>query len=141
MPQENEAAISAADVPIAGDVFVSVEMSRSKWVVGLHSRLVDKIALHTMACGEVDALLTLIDRTRAKLAVAVTGAPTVVVCYEAGYEGFWLHRRLVALGIRVVVIDPASPLVDRRAKRAKADRIDAPLDIPLDHKPGPRGTG
>ena len=125
MPQENEAAKSDADAPIAGDVFVSVEMSRSKWVVGLHTRLVDKIALHTMACGDVDALLALIDRARAKLAVAVTGAPAIVVCYEAGYEGFWLHRRLVALGIRVVVIDPASLLVDRRAKRAKTDRIDA----------------
>lgn len=49
----------------------------------------------------------------------------MIVCYEAGYEGFWLHRRLGALGIRVVVIDPASLLVDRRAKRAKTDRIDA----------------
>jgi transposase len=45
--------------------------------------------------------------------------------YEAGYEGFWLYRRLIVLGIRVVVIDPASLLVDRRAKRAKTDRIDA----------------
>jgi transposase len=48
-----------------------------------------------------------------------------VLCYEAGYEGFWLYRRLSPLGIRVVVIDPASLLVDRRAKRAKTDRIDA----------------
>jgi len=37
----------------------------------------------------------------------------------------WLYRRLIALGIRVVVIDPASLLVDRRAKRAKTDRIEA----------------
>lgn len=47
-----------------------------------------------------------------------------MVCYEAGYEGFWLYRRLASIGIRVVVIDPASLLVDRRAKRAKTDRID-----------------
>jgi transposase len=87
--------------------------------------LADKIALHAMACGDVDALLRLIDRARAKLAAAELGAPAVVICYEAGYEGFWLYRRLTALGIRVVVIDPASLLVDRRAKRAKTDRIDA----------------
>ena len=42
-----------------------------------------------------------------------------MVCYEAGYQGFWLYRLLASIGIRVVVIDPASLLVDRRAKRAK----------------------
>ena len=100
-------------------------MSRSKWVVGIHTRLADKIGLHTMACGDVEALLALIDRTRVKLVASGSNSPAAMICYEAGYEGFWLYRRLVALGIRVVVINPASLLVDRRAKRAKTDRIDA----------------
>lgn len=113
------------DAPTGGDIFVSVEMSRSKWVVGLQTPLAGKIALHAMACGDVDALQALVERARAKLAAAGNVAPAVVICYEAGYEGFWLHRRLTALGIRVVVIDPASLLVDRRARRAKTDRIDA----------------
>lgn len=54
-----------------------------------------------------------------------TGAADVPIlcCYEAGYEGFWLYRRLTAAGVRV--IDPSSLLVNRRAKRAKTDRIDA----------------
>ena len=113
------------DAPAGGDIFLSVEMSRLKWVVGMQTPVADKVALHALACGDVDALLALIDRGRAKLASAGIPAPAVVVCYEAGYEGFWLYRRLIALGIRVVVIDPASLLVDRRAKRAKTDRIDA----------------
>ena len=92
---------------------------------GIHAPLADKIGLHTMACGDVDALLALIDRTRAKLITSGSNSPAAMVCYEAGYEGFWLYRHLVALGIRVVVINPASLLVDRRAKRAKTDRIDA----------------
>lgn len=125
MPRVNDIAVAVEDAPAGGDVFVSVEMSRAKWVIGLHTRLTDKIALHATTCGDVDALLALIERARVKLAAAGNGAPVVIVCYEAGYEGFWLHRRLVALGIRVVVIDPASLLVDRRAKRAKTDRIDA----------------
>jgi transposase len=100
-------------------------MSRSKWVVGIHTPLADKIGLHTMACGDVEALLALIDRARVKLVASGSNSPTAMICYEAGYEGFWLYRRLVALGIRVVVINPASLLVDRRAKRAKTDRIDA----------------
>ncbi|MCZ3380678.1 IS110 family transposase [Rhizobium sp. AG207R] len=121
MLEENDA---VTDAPIGADIFVSVEMSRSKWVVGIHSPSTDKIALHSMTGGDVDALLALVDRARAKLASSAC-EPAVVVCYEAGYEGFWLYRRLTTFGIRVVVIDPASLLVDRRAKRAKTDRIDA----------------
>ena len=49
MLRENQGTISKQDQPTCGDIFVSVEMSRSKWVVGIHTRLADKIALHTMA--------------------------------------------------------------------------------------------
>jgi transposase len=48
----------------------------------------------------------------------------VISCYEAGYDGFWLHRQLSTHGIRNYVIDPASLQVDRRARRVKTDRID-----------------
>jgi transposase len=50
MLQENEGTISTQDQPTGSDIFVSVEMSRSKWVVGIHTPLADKIGLHTMAC-------------------------------------------------------------------------------------------
>ena len=118
-------AIGTGEVPRDSGIFVSVEMSRSKWVIGVHSALADKIALHSMACGDVDALLGVIDRMRARLSAAGVVSLAVLIGYEAGYEGFWLRRRLAAEGLRVVVIDPASLLVDRRAKRAKTDRIDA----------------
>jgi transposase len=125
MPQDNHATTMVVAGPAGSAIFVSVEMSRLKWVVGVHTPLAEKIALHAMACCDVDALLMLIERMQIKLVAAGFGTSAVVVCYEAGYEGFWLHRRLVPLGMRVVVIDPASLLVDRRAKRAKTDRIDA----------------
>jgi transposase len=48
----------------------------------------------------------------------------VITCYEAGYDGFWLHRRLEEHGVCNYFLDPASLLVTRRAKRAKTDRID-----------------
>jgi transposase len=48
----------------------------------------------------------------------------VVSCYEAGYDGFWLHRLLEAHGVRNYVIDPASVQVDRRARRVKTDNVD-----------------
>jgi transposase len=49
----------------------------------------------------------------------------VVSCYEAGRDGFWLHRVLCGAGIENRVIDPTSLLVDRRARRVKTDRLDA----------------
>ena len=48
-----------------------------------------------------------------------------VSCYEAGRDGFWLHRYLQSRGIDNVVVDSASLEVDRRLRRAKTDRIDA----------------
>jgi transposase len=51
----------------------------------------------------------------------------VVLGYEAGYDGFWLHRRLTAEGITCWVMDPGSLQVDRRARRAKTDRLDAAM--------------
>jgi transposase len=49
----------------------------------------------------------------------------VVSCYEAGRDGFWLHRVLCGAGVENRVIDPTSLLVDRRARRVKTDRLDA----------------
>lgn len=107
-------------------IFIAVEMSRSKWVVGTHVPTSDKVSIHTLEWGDVPALLVLVERLRSR-AAGTNGAADVPVlcCYEAGYEGFWLYRRLTAAGLRVLVIDPSSLLVNRRAKRAKTDRIDA----------------
>ncbi len=49
----------------------------------------------------------------------------VVSCYEAGRDGFWLHRYLLSLGIANLVVDSSSIEVNRRKRRAKTDRIDA----------------
>ena len=51
-------------------------------------------------------------------------APSIVICYEAGYDAFWLARFLQARGIECLVVDAASMQVNRRARRAKTDRID-----------------
>ncbi len=49
-------------------------------------------------------------------------APTVTLCYEAGYDGFWLARFLEQRGIECLVMEPASLQVNRRARRVKTDR-------------------
>jgi hypothetical protein len=50
--------------------------------------------------------------------------PSIILCYEAGYDAFWLARFLEARGIECLVIDSASMQVNRRSRRAKTDRID-----------------
>ena len=66
----------------------------------------------------------LCERIRTRVARETKKRVEIISCYEAGYDGFWLHRLLEAHGIRNYVIDPASLQVDRRARRAKTDGID-----------------
>jgi transposase len=63
--------------------------------------------------------------TAAKRRFGLSDATPVRSCYEAGRDGFWLHRALTAAGISNVVVDPSSIAVDRRQRRAKTDRVDA----------------
>lgn len=106
-------------------IFVAIEMSRSKWVVALHTPLADEIGCHAIAWGDALALRALIERQRVRVEGALGAAPEVLCCYEAGHEGFWLQRLLGAAGLRALVIDPASLLANRKARRAKTDRVDA----------------
>jgi transposase len=110
--------------PQPATLFVALELSKAKWLVGLHSPMADKVSRHTIAGGDAPALLMLIGAARQRAEAGLGGAVRVVTCYEAGYDGFWLHRLLVAHGIANQVIDPASLLVNRRARRRKTDRID-----------------
>lgn len=122
-----EKEVAAPAVSVATDpIFVAIEMSRSKWVIGTHVPTATKVGIHAVEWGDVDGLLQLFARLRGRAADATgTADAPILCCYEAGYEGFWLYRRLTAAGVRMIVIDPSSLLVNRRAKRAKTDRIDA----------------
>src|SRR5829696_1815150 len=86
--------------PASATLFVALELSRSMWLVALHSPLSDKVSQHRIEGGDVEGLLALIARKREQ-AQARLGRPIrVVSCFEAGYDGFWLHRWLCAHGMR-----------------------------------------
>src|SRR5437868_12141837 len=104
--------------------FVALELSRRTWLVTMHSPDRDKISRHKVEGGDHAGLLALIDRVRERAARALGAVPAVVSCYEAGYDGFWLHRLLMAAGIKNYVFDPSSIAVDQRARPVKTDRID-----------------
>ena len=110
-----------------GTIFVAIELSQKTWLVTLHSPERDRISRHKLEGGDDAGLLALIERVRARAAGKLGTAPQVVSCYEAGYDGFWLHRLLSGAGITNLVFDPASIAVEQRSRRAKTDRIDGEL--------------
>lgn len=108
-----------------GAIFVSLELSRSKWLITSISPGGDeKMSKHEVAAGSVDALLCRFAALRGKARVRRGEGCPIVVIQEAGLDGFWLHRVLESEGIESHVVDPASIAVPRRRRRAKTDRID-----------------
>jgi transposase len=103
----------------------AIELSKVSWGIGVHRPSGSKIGRHQSKPGDAKELLELIERVRSQEARKLGRPVEVITCYEAGYDGFWLHRVLEAHGIRNYVLDPASLQVNRRARRAKTDRIDA----------------
>jgi transposase len=121
---------STAGTPTAdhnGTIFVSIELSQKTWLVTLHSPDRDRISRHKLEGGDHVELLALIEKVKVRATEKLGSVPGVVSCYEAGYDGFWLHRRLQAAGIVNFVFDAASIAVEQRSRRAKTDRIDGEL--------------
>ena len=86
-------------------LFVALELSKSTWLVALHSPAADKVSQHRLAGGDVDGLLALIGRKREHAQITLGRPVRVVSCYEAGYDGFWLHRLLCERAIDNHVLD------------------------------------
>ncbi len=82
-----------------GTILVAIELSRQSWLVTMHSPDRDRISRHKLCGGDHAGLLALIERVQERAARALGSVPAVVSCYEAGYDGFWLHRRLMAGGL------------------------------------------
>jgi transposase len=104
-------------------IAVAFELSDARWVIGLQRGASGRVSVHAVAANDVAGACRLIERERA--AVERQGQRArVVTCYEAGRDGFWLHRALAERGYTNHVIDPASIAVPRQRRRAKTDRID-----------------
>ena len=108
-----------------GAIFVSLELSRSNWLVtSLSPGKGEKMSKHSITAGDVAGLLKLFADLKRK-AMARTGQSyPIITIQEAGLDGFWLHRALQQEGIESHVVDPASIATPRRRRRAKTDRLD-----------------
>ena len=103
-------------------LYLAFELSNTHWKLGFTIGHRKQPRLRTITAGD---LMELQDEVhRAKKRFRLPDDILVVSCYEAGRDGFWLHRYLTSVGIENLIIDSASIEVNRRAKRAKTDRMD-----------------
>ena len=106
-------------------IFVSLELSRSTWVVtSLSPGAGEKMSKHTVPAGAVPALLLRFDELKRKAKARTGTSFPIITIQEAGLDGFWLHRLLKSEGVESHVVDPASIATSRRRRRAKTDRLD-----------------
>ena len=109
----------------AATVLVAIELSKSAWVLAVHDPITDKISRRRVDSGDTAGLIAICEKARGAAAGRLLKPVDIECVFEAGYDGFWLQRRLQQEGIACRVMDPASLKVDRRARRVKTDRIDA----------------
>jgi transposase len=108
-----------------GAIFVSLELSRSTWLItSLSPGKGEKMSKHTIKAGDTGELLKLFAQLRHKAQARTGESYPIITIQEAGLDGFWLHRLLQQEGIESHVVDPASIATPRRRRRAKTDRLD-----------------
>jgi transposase len=104
-------------------LYLAFELGWTHWRLACSTGVGARPRHRTIAARDLEALRLEIERARKRFGLPAD-AP-VVSCYEAGRDGFWLHRFLEAAGIRNLVVDSSSIEVNRRARRAKSDGLDA----------------
>jgi transposase len=108
-----------------GAIFVSLELSRSLWLItSLSPGAGEKMSKHSVRSGDVAGLLARFAHLKQKAQARTGRIFPILVIQEAGLDGFWIHRVLQGEEIESYVVDPASIATSRRRRRAKTDKID-----------------
>jgi transposase len=119
------ATLASNDTTNAAMLYMALELSASKWRLAFGADGTERVRQVVVDAGDLAGLSQAIERAKAKLGLAPEAAVSSV--YEAGRDGFWLHRWLLAQGIDNRVIDAASVELRQGKKRRKTDRLDAAL--------------
>jgi transposase len=115
---------SRGDFIAVGDrLFVSFELGLKDWKLAFASGMGERAWVVTVRPRDLVSLSEALERARRRL--GLSSGCRIFSCYEAGREGFWLHRQLTEMGVVNLVVDSSSIEVNRRARRAKTDRLDA----------------
>lgn len=103
--------------------YVAFELGSTTWTLAFTTSPGQRARLRRIDAGDLAGLEKEVGMAKVRFGLPLEAA--VRSCYEAGRDAFWLHRWLVAQGIENLVVDSASIEVNRRARRAKTDRLDA----------------
>src|SRR5262249_36878699 len=104
-------------------LYLAFELGEAEWKLAFTVGVGQKPRLRAMPARDLQQLHEEIGKAKRRFQLAAD-AP-VRSCYEAGRDGFWLHRHLTANGVDNAVVDSASIEVNRRQRRTKTDRLDA----------------
>jgi transposase len=117
----NQPTLQMKDTTSDRKLFLAIELSEKSWtlVFGDGSRM----RLVAVPVGDVDRIAA--ESVKARMKFGLPEQCSVLSCYEAGRDGFWVHRALLAKNVTNIVVDSTSIEVDRRQRRAKTDRLDA----------------
>jgi len=110
------------DTPVSGRLYVAFELSEAEWKLGFTIGLGQAPRLKSLKARNLAGLKREIEQAKERFGLPKETA--VLSCYEAGRDGFWLHRYLESVGVNNLVVDSASIEVNRRFRRAKTDRLD-----------------
>jgi transposase len=102
---------------------MSLELGATEWKMAFSPGVGQQPRQRVVAAGDLEGVRREISAAKARFKLAAD--TRVVSCYEAGRDGFWIHRALKLLGVENHVVDSAAIEVNRRARRAKTDRLDA----------------
>jgi transposase len=102
-------------------LYMAIELSHTEWKLAFSTG--EKIRTVTIDARDLDQLQKAINGSKSRF--KIVGELQIRSCYEAGRDGFWLHRYLLSCGIENLVVDSSSIEVNRRKRRAKTDHIDA----------------
>jgi transposase len=104
-------------------LYIALELGQDKWHLAFATQAAEKPRFRALPARDLDRLADEIGKAKERFRLPAD-AP-VCTCYEAGRDGFWVHRAVAARGIDNVVVDSSSIEVDRRHKRVKSDPVDA----------------
>ena len=112
-------------------LYMAFELGEENWKLALSDGL-RAPSRYTVPAGDTVGLLDSLAKAKARCGLATKAS--VHSCYEAGRDGFWLHRWLTAQGSDNIVVDSASIEVNRRARRVKTDRLDGDKLLASGHR-------
>src|SRR6187401_2099137 len=112
----------STELTAAPPLLMALELGSTKWTLGFTTRTAEGTRIRRINADATPALEKEIWLAKTRLALPLD-AP-VASCYEAGRDGFWIHRWLEARAVHTVVVDSPSIDLNRRARRAKTDRLD-----------------